>query len=72
MKKTVIKTIEIYQEIFSIFLKNLLGVPHFCRQRPTCSDYAKTQILKKGVIAGGYISLVRVLRCHPFAKPAYE
>lgn len=37
-----------------------------CRYLPTCSEYAIQSVLTYGAIQGGWISLKRVLRCHPF------
>jgi len=42
----------------------LLG-PH-CRFQPSCSSYAIEAIERHGVIRGGYLSVRRVLRCHPW------
>jgi len=68
MKKIFIKTIEVYQAFFSIFIKNILGVRSSCRFPMTCSNYAKTSIYEKGVIKGSYLSFVRILKCQPFYK----
>jgi putative membrane protein insertion efficiency factor len=70
MKKIFIKTIEIYQVIFSVFIKNMLGIKSSCRFSTTCSNYAKASIHDKGVIKGGYLSVVRILKCQPFYKGA--
>nr|MBI5455746.1 membrane protein insertion efficiency factor YidD [Candidatus Levybacteria bacterium] len=68
MKKILIKTIEVYQVIFSVFMKNMLGVKNVCRFETTCSNYAKQSIYEKGVIKGGCLSFVRILKCQPFYK----
>lgn len=39
-----------------------------CRFTPTCSAYAIEAIEKYGVLKGGYLSIRRILRCHPFSK----
>ncbi len=66
MKKIIINSISIYQTIISVILKNLLGVNKFCRFSPTCSEYAKKEINKKGVVKGLALSFLRISRCHPF------
>ncbi|MDD5606019.1 MAG: membrane protein insertion efficiency factor YidD [Patescibacteria group bacterium] len=38
-----------------------------CRYFPTCSEYAKQSIEAHGVVKGGFLSVARVCRCHPFA-----
>ena len=37
-----------------------------CRHLPTCSDYADEAIMRFGLWAGGWMTLARLLRCHPF------
>lgn len=68
MKKILIKLIEAYQIIFSVFVKNILGVKNVCRFDTTCSNYAKESIYKNGAIKGSYMSAVRLLKCQPFYK----
>ena len=66
----VLKLIRIYQKtlsfdhgLFSLFFPN-----GYCRFRPTCSEYGYQAIEKYGVIKGGLMALMRVLRCNPFSK----
>lgn len=42
-------------------------LPVACRYQPTCSEYALLAVQKYGVAWGGWVSLRRLLRCHPFA-----
>ena len=35
---------------------------------PTCSQYAVEAITKYGVLKGGFLSIMRILRCNPFNK----
>jgi putative component of membrane protein insertase Oxa1/YidC/SpoIIIJ protein YidD len=44
----------------------------YCRHSPTCSVYAKDVIGKRGVVIGIPMSVWRVLKCNPFAKPSEE
>jgi uncharacterized protein len=68
MRKTLISLIGFYQVVLNVFLKNILGVNKFCRYSPTCSEYAKNQIRKNGVIKGSAMAIARIATCHPFAK----
>jgi len=52
MKKILILTINFYQGFMSSTLKNILGLQKMCRYSPTCSEYTKIQIDKKGVFRG--------------------
>ena len=43
--------------------------PHLlgsCKFVPTCSEYAIEALLRHGVLRGVWLSLRRILRCHPF------
>ncbi|MDP6263995.1 MAG: membrane protein insertion efficiency factor YidD [Pseudomonadales bacterium] len=37
-----------------------------CRFHPSCSQYAIEAIEGYGVIKGGYLTMARLLRCHPW------
>lgn len=39
-----------------------------CVFYPTCSVYAEEAIMKYGAMKGAYLSLHRVIRCHPWQK----
>ncbi len=43
-----------------------------CIYMPTCSQYAIEALEKYGALKGMYLSVKRVLRCHPFAKGGYD
>ncbi len=44
-----------------------------CRFIPTCSEYAVEALTKYGVLKGGFLSIRRILRCHPFSgKSGYD
>jgi putative component of membrane protein insertase Oxa1/YidC/SpoIIIJ protein YidD len=38
----------------------------YCRHEPTCSQYAKEQILARGIFFGSLKALRQVLTCHPW------
>ena len=33
---------------------------------PTCSEYSMTALKEYGTVKGVYLSVKRILRCHPF------
>ena len=43
-----------------------------CRHLPTCSDYADEAIGRFGLWAGGWMTLARLLRCHPWGTSGLD
>jgi len=43
-----------------------------CRFVPSCSEYAIEALGKYGFFKGTYLSLRRLIRCHPFSKGGYD
>ncbi|HHT97592.1 MAG TPA: membrane protein insertion efficiency factor YidD [Clostridiales bacterium] len=67
LKKLIISLIKFYKKNISP-LKRISS----CRFTPTCSSYAIEAIEKYGVIKGSYLSIKRILRCHPFNRGGYD
>ena len=40
-------------------------LPPACRYWPTCSEYARLAIARRGLMVGGAAAVGRLLRCHP-------
>ena len=57
-----IKLIQGYKYLISRFLGNS------CRYFPSCSDYSIEALKTYGFFKGGYLSLKRILSCHPFKE----
>lgn len=57
-------------KLYRYFLSPLLG-PR-CRFFPSCSEYAETALCNHGVFKGLFLSLRRLLRCHPFNPGGYD
>ena len=66
MKKVFLGVIRAYQVAISPLL------PPTCRFIPTCSQYAVQAIEEYGALRGGFLALLRILRCHPFCKGGYD
>jgi uncharacterized protein len=58
--------IKLYQVIISPLF------PPSCRYIPTCSNYATEALKKYGILKGGWLSLKRILRCHPWGGSGYD
>ena len=65
-KKILIKLIKLYKYLLS----PLIG--HSCRYLPTCSEYSIEAQETYGFIKGIYISLKRILSCHPWGSGGYD
>ena len=46
--------------------------PSSCRFTPTCSAYGVEAIQKYGPFKGGWLTLKRILSCHPWGKSGYD
>ncbi|MFJ7729542.1 membrane protein insertion efficiency factor YidD [Neobacillus sp. NPDC097160] len=60
LKKIFLSIIRFYQVAISP-LK-----PPTCRFYPTCSHYGVEAIQRFGALKGGWLTIKRILKCHPF------
>lgn len=60
MRTVITRAICLYQRVVSPFL----GAN--CRFYPSCSSYAREALEKHGVLHGGWLSMKRLCRCHPY------
>ena len=67
MKKLFIKCIKGYQK----YISPIKGRPT-CRFYPTCSQYSIEAIRKYGALKGIYLTIRRLLKCHPFHPGGYD
>jgi hypothetical protein len=51
-------------KFYKYFISPLLG--DRCRFYPSCSSYSLEALQLHGAIIGSYLSLKRLLKCHPF------
>lgn len=47
-------------------------IPPSCRFTPTCSEYAVQALRKHGPLKGLYLTVRRLLRCHPWGGSGYD
>ena len=61
-----IKIISFPIHMYRLFISPLIGKN--CRFEPTCSEYALAALKTHGVLRGSYLSIKRILKCHPFSR----
>ncbi|HEX3719128.1 MAG TPA: membrane protein insertion efficiency factor YidD [Verrucomicrobiae bacterium] len=60
------KAIRVYQVVISPIVGALIGPSARCRFTPSCSQYALEAIRLHGAIAGSWLAVRRLARCHPW------
>jgi hypothetical protein len=66
MKSLALGLIRVWQSTFSRIY------PDSCRFVPSCSEYGYQAIDRYGVVRGGWLTLKRLGRCHPFDPGGYD
>lgn len=66
MSRILITLVRFYQ----IFISPVL--PGSCRFYPTCSSYSLESIRKHGALKGAVLTLLRILKCHPWHPGGYD
>jgi len=56
--------------IYQWGISPLLGAK--CRYTPTCSQYGVEALRKYGLIKGGYLTIKRILSCHPWGGHGHD
>ncbi len=56
--------------VYRYTLSPLIGAR--CRHLPTCSEYGDEAISRFGLWAGGWMTLARFMRCHPFGTSGLD
>jgi len=57
-------------KVYRFGIAPLIGMN--CRHLPTCSDYADDALARYGLWAGGWMTLARLLRCHPWGTSGLD
>lgn len=58
--------IKIYQLLVSPLF------PPSCRFVPTCSQYSLEALKKYGLIKGGWLTVKRIVKCHPWGGSGHD
>jgi putative membrane protein insertion efficiency factor len=60
IRRALVLLVRLYQRLVSPLL------PPACRFYPSCSAYAVTALERHGALKGGWLTVRRLGRCHPF------
>tara|TARA_Y100000746_G_scaffold159987_1_gene137529 strand:+ start:1466 stop:1696 length:231 start_codon:yes stop_codon:yes gene_type:complete len=66
LRKIFVMPILLYQYLISPL------IPISCRFNPTCSQYSKEAIIKHGIFKGCFLSIKRIIKCHPWGGSGYD
>lgn len=66
MVTVVVFLVRLYQK----YISPLTGPT--CRFIPTCSEYTILALKKYGFFKGSFLSIKRILKCHPFHPGGYD
>ena len=61
-----IALVRLYQYLLSPLL------PGACRYSPSCSEYGLLALRRHGAFRGGWLTLKRVLSCHPWGGHGHD
>ena len=64
-RQMLLALIRLYQSISRL-------TPPSCIYTPTCSHYGYEAIGRYGVVRGGWMTMKRIGRCHPWAHGGYD
>ena len=57
-------------KIYAVLISPFLG--QNCRFHPTCSAYADQALERHGALKGGWLTIKRLSKCHPYHKGDYN
>lgn len=60
----------LFVRIYQLVLSPL--IPPTCRFYPTCSQYAIGVLSRHGTVKGTVLTLIRILKCHPFHPGGHD
>lgn len=46
--------------------------PPSCRFYPTCSQYGVQAVERYGFLKGGWLTMKRIVKCHPFHRGGFD
>jgi putative membrane protein insertion efficiency factor len=70
MKKMLTKILLLPVYFYKYYISPL--TPASCRFVPTCSEYVLQALQKYGPFKGVWLSIKRILKCHPWGSSGYD
>lgn len=70
LKKMALFPFLIIIRTYQLLISPWLG--HACRYQPTCSEYAVSAVNEHGFFKGGWLTLKRLGKCHPWGGTGYD
>jgi hypothetical protein len=67
-----ILAVRVYRWTISPMLVFLFGPTGGCRFTPSCSEYALDAIRSRGALAGTWLAVRRICRCHPWGDGGHD
>ena len=64
--------VRVYRWTISPLLIFLFGPAGGCRFTPSCSEYARDAIRSRGALAGTWLAVKRICRCHPWGDGGHD
>jgi hypothetical protein len=58
--------------LIKIYQKATFFKPASCRFYPSCSNYSIQALKKYGIVKGGWLTVKRLARCHPYNPGGYD
>jgi putative membrane protein insertion efficiency factor len=66
LRAVLLALIRFYRKGISPFL------PPACRYTPSCSEYGLEAVTRYGALKGGWLTVRRLMRCHPWGGRGYD
>nr|WP_259345119.1 membrane protein insertion efficiency factor YidD [Candidatus Liberibacter sp.] len=55
--------------IYQLFFSRIFG--NSCRYLPTCSEYGYESIARYGLLIGGWLTVLRIIKCNPLGSHGF-
>lgn len=72
LAKIIILAIKLYKYTLSPMLTFVCGPGSGCRFTPSCSEYGIIAVQEHGALRGIWLTIKRILRCHPWGGSGYD